>query len=232
MPFQGFICESNKEKVSPEACLACSLQGGLPGCHFTPPVVRGIIANSAPRNLRGGPSVTELLGCPRKLILRRRVDYWEKPSHAYWRFRGQMGHALVEQYHDPDDSVIVDDGVIAEVRFRAQIEGLVISGQPDALYYADRAHLVDYKTTKALPKTYKTYTCPACGQVLRQGQWAARRGTTLECCGQKHKPKSILHEGPPRPYGTHVAQLKLYRWLLAQNGREVRSMAIVYLDMM
>jgi hypothetical protein len=80
MPFKGFICESNKEKVTPDACLACSLQGGLPGCHFTPPVVRGIIANSTPRNLRGGPSVTELLGCPRKLILGRRVDYWEKPS--------------------------------------------------------------------------------------------------------------------------------------------------------
>jgi CRISPR/Cas system-associated exonuclease Cas4 (RecB family) len=225
MPFRGFICESNREKISPDACLTCSLQGGLPGCHLTPPVVRGITANSAPRDLRGGPSATELLGCPRKLVLRRRVDYWEKPSEAYWRFRGQMGHALVEDYHDPAD------GVIAEVRFEAQIDGLTISGKPDALYYVDRAHLADYKTTKALPKTWKVYTCPKCDQVLREGQWAARRGTTLKCCGESYKPKSIVAELPPRAYGSHVAQLNIYRWLLVQNGREVRSMEVVYLDM-
>jgi CRISPR/Cas system-associated exonuclease Cas4 (RecB family) len=77
-----------------------------------------------------------------------------------------------------------------------------------------------------------------CGQVLsrrdpfgKKGQWAARRGAKMECCGQKYKPKDILHEGPPRPYGNHTAQLNLYRLLLERNGREVRSMAIVYLDM-
>jgi len=152
-----------------------------------------------------------------------------RPSELYWAFRGQLGHALVEHAHGQDN-------VLAEVRFSMHLDGTLITGQPDVVYL-DRGHLVDYKTTKAVPGPWLTYTCSACGQVMKEGRWPLRHTKTpFQCphCGTKHPPKSLkgmLTKGPPRPYGHHAQQVNLYRLLLARNGITIRTLEIVYLDM-
>ncbi len=227
--FKGFLCHVTGAPCAPDECLACSLTGGriaangLP-CPFTPPILRGIIAANQPRELLGY-SATEISGCLRKARLQEQADYYLAPGQAYWAFRGQLAHALLEQAHTGDP------GVILEKRFYADIDGLLFTGQVD-LFYLERRLLVDYKTTREVPKPTKRYEC-SCGALLREGR-TFRKGTSVACpvCGlewpvEALKP-TIL---PPQPHLSHVRQLNLYAWLLAQNGLEVAKAELVYLDM-
>jgi CRISPR/Cas system-associated exonuclease Cas4 (RecB family) len=226
MAFKGFICELDRSKVSPEDCLACSydrLVGAKNHCPFTPPIIRGIIESNQPRELRGY-SATELIGCHRRVVLRDEVDYWVKPSQAYWAFRGTLAHAIVEGYHN---------GQIVEQRFYAELDGMLITGQPDVVYPREKL-VVDYKTTKSVPKTRKRYTCPECGALIRENQWHARKGSMLACeCGKAYKAGAELKADvlDPQPYDTHVAQLNVYAWLLSENDVLVDTAQVVYLDM-
>lgn len=228
MPFQGFICELDGSKVSPDECLACSydrLVGAKNHCPFTPPIIRGIIESNQDRELRGY-SATELIGCHLRVVLRDKVDYWVKPSQAYWAFRGTLAHHIVEGFHN--------GGQIVERRFYAELGGMLITGQPDVVYPEEKL-VVDYKTTKSVPKPVKRYTCPSCGAVIRENQWYARNGSTLTCdeCGEAYKAKSEIKAEvlDPQPYDTHVAQLNVYAWLLSKDGIDVDTAQIVYLDM-
>jgi len=234
MGFKGFICEGmssiplDGSRVGPQACLTCSYERHVTGknhCPFTPPIVRGIIANNQPRDLMGY-SVTELIGCHRRVVLKEEVDYWIEPSQAYWAFRGQLAHSIVEGYHN-------GDGELIERRFYADLDGMLITGQPDVVY-PDEGLVVDYKTTKRVPKPLKRYACPACGAIIRENQWYARKGSTLTCddCSAAYKAEEIEAEiVDPQPYDTHVDQLNVYAWLLAQNGITVGTAQVVYLDM-
>jgi len=231
MSFKGFICHVTGLTVTPEECLSCSLAGGLQDsesgqwCPFTPPIVRGLIESNVPRGLLAY-SATELLGCPRKVVLREQEDFWVKPNQAYWAFRGKLAHSIVELGHqDPD--------VVLEERFYADLAGMVVTGQVDLLYTAKR-HLVDYKTTKQVPQNLKRYTCPACGSLLRETQWAYKKGSTVQCgaCGAVHNANDLQAQvTPPHPYDGHVQQLNIYRWLLAQNNIPVATAEVIYLDM-
>ena len=229
MCFKGFVCELNDNRVSPEACLACSHERQVTGrntCHFPPPIIAGIVESNRPRDLMGY-SATELIGCHRRVALKEQVDYWVKPSQAYWAFRGQLGHAIVESHSGNGHRVI------AEERFYAEVAGMLITGKPDVIYPDDRL-LVDYKTTKSVPKDRKRYACPECGAILRENQWNARAGTTLTCdCGQSYRAGTELKPQilPPQPYDTHVQQLNVYAWLLAENDILVERAQVVYLDM-
>jgi CRISPR/Cas system-associated exonuclease Cas4 (RecB family) len=226
--FKGFICEISNEKIAPDDCLTCSHRRNVKGknhCTFTPPIIRGIIENSQPRKLRGY-SVTELIGCPRRVVLKEREDYWLKPSSAYWAFRGSLTHSIIEQYHNGKSDII-------EQRFYAELGGMLVTGQPDMVYGDDR-HLVDYKTTKRVPKSQKRYVCPDCGSILRENQWYARKGSTLTCsdCGAEHEADTIEPTVlTPQPYDTHIQQINAYIWLLAQNDIQVDTAQVVYLDM-
>ncbi len=229
--FQGFVCHITGAPVGPEECLACSLAGGLQDaesgqwCPFTPPIVRGLIASNQPRGLVGY-SATELIGCPRKVILREQEDYWVEPGQAYWAFRGQLAHSIVELTHQ-------DPGVILEERYYTDLDGMVLTGQVDLLY-TQRQHLVDYKTTKRVPQPRKRYSCPECGTLLRETPYNYRRGTKVTCpeCKVTHNSNDLTPQvTPPRPYDGHIQQLNVYRWLLAKNGLPVATAEIVYLDM-
>jgi len=228
MPFKGFVCELDGRCVCPEACLKCSHRRQVNGentCHFPPPIIAGIIESNQPRELMGY-SATELIGCHRRVVLQEEVDYWVKPSQAYWAFRGQLGHAIVERFHDGNGA-----RTIAEERFYAEMDGMLITGQPDVIYPDDRL-LVDYKTAKRVPQSTKRYVCPKCEAIIRESPWKVRRGAKLkcECCGAEHadlKPEIL----PPRPYDTHVQQLNVYAWLLAENDVLVETAQVVYLDM-
>ena len=227
MPFAGFLCESSGEPVSPEDCLACARAGGKDGCHFTPPILRGIIAANQPRSITGW-SATQLAACPRRVRLKAEHPWYDYPHSLYYAWRGAIGHGAVEGAHGLDH-------VIAEVRFAARLDGVLITGMPDVVY-VDLRHLQDYKTTKQVPGPWYTYTCPKCGEIMQEGRWKVRNGRSKTCphCGTKHSPKTVrkaLSESPPRPYSGHIAQVSVYRWLLAKNGIQVDTAEIVYLDM-
>ena len=130
-----------------------------------------------------------------------------------------------------DTYTAADPNAIAEKRFSMLIGEHVLTGQPD-LVLLDRAHLVDYKTTRAVPGVWRTWTCPTHNAVIREGAFAVRT-KWLECplCEERHETKAIETHGPPRPYLRHVQQVSLYRLLLWENGVEVHSAEIVYQDM-
>jgi len=249
MSFKAFICEASGAFVSPESCWTCAHNGAQPGCHLTAPVVHGILSNMRPDQPEallaagfGTLTVTTLLGCPRKWRLKIEHDYAEKPSRLWWAFRGQIAHNIVEGYTLDDEQTLVEQRLsfmVRPARLPKRIndhivmsgEHVVLTGQPD-LVYLDRRHLADFKSTKQVPKTWKTYTCPNTGEVLWEGQWRRRRDYVFRCdCGEEHKPRDVETEGPPRPYPNHIRQVSIYAYMLAQNGVEIHSAEIVYLDM-
>jgi len=228
--FKGFFCHITGEPRSPEACLACCRQGGLIDtqglpCPFTEPILRGLIESHQPRGLLGY-SATEISGCLRKIRLQEETDYYVHPRQAYWAFRGRLIHALLEQAYAGDPAVLT------EHRFYADIDGQLFTGQID-LYEPEPQRLVDYKTTREVPKPLKRYTCP-CGTVLRETPWEYHKGAQVTCpaCGQEWPAESLTPQVmPPQPYPSHVRQLNLYAWLLVRNGYPVRQAELVYLDM-
>lgn len=99
-----------------------------------------------------GISVTQLLGCPRKVYLEANVDYAVPPQDNYAQFRGMVVHAVLE---DAKGSATV------EQRVEKVHRGVTISGQPDNLRVvgvAGRNLLRDWKSTKELPRFDNAYT--------------------------------------------------------------------------
>jgi hypothetical protein len=226
MPFTGFRCEATHPEsatVSAEHCLACARGGALPGCALTAPVVKGILGGL--RDDGFGLTVTTLLDCPRKHRLRQSEPYTLKPSEAWWAYRGQLLHNVAAEYARDDPQAI------AERRFSLLWNGVTISGQPD-LVYVDRQHLVDFKTTKAVPRPVRVWLCPTTQREIGRSAFA-RRGRKPKCpeCGEAHLAPDLQAVRPPRPYLRHVQQVSLYRLILWENGLEIHTAEIVYQDM-
>ncbi len=229
--FQGFICYATGEEKTPADCLACSRAGGQLNaegslCPFTPPLVKGLSESNLPRELPAY-SATEVLGCLRQVVLRDQEPYYIQPARAYWAFRGKLAHGILEYAAQDEPDVML------ETRFYAELAGQLFTGQID-LFYPGRGHLVDYKTTKAVPESIKQYICPACQSVMRADRYRYRKGTKATCgaCGAVHQANDLAPEIlPPQPYSSHTAQLNAYAWLLAQAGYSVQTAEIVYLDM-
>ncbi|MGB7537768.1 MAG: hypothetical protein WBM17_04445 [Anaerolineales bacterium] len=225
--FKGFVCESTREAISPADCLQCARGGALPNCPMTAPVIAGIVAGLRPDDFE--VTVTTLLGCLRKHRLKSPEDYWLRPGESWWAYRGQLMHSISAQYARNDPNAL------AEQRYSMLIEtpngGVQISGQPD-LVLLDRGHIVDYKTTKCVPRSWKTYTCPETGALIREGTWAARGKIDCPHCDKGvHDGRTIVKESPPRAYASHRIQVSCYAALMYENGVEVNSGEIVYQDM-
>jgi hypothetical protein len=195
-------------------------------------VLKGIAESNAPRGYVGW-SATTILGCARAARLKEVVDYYIAPGEAFWAFRGHLAHLVVEQFARSDKSAIV------EMRFATVVHvagrPVLVSGKPDVVY-PDRGHLVDFKTTKKVPDGHYVYTCPDCDRTMQEGKWRLRKGCRKTCphCGVVHDPSTVrqaLTVEPPRPYDTHIGQLSIYRWLLAQHGIEVDTAEVIYFNM-
>jgi hypothetical protein len=256
MPHCGFVCDATELPVDIPACLACARAGALPGCHQTAPVIAGIVRGLRPDNF--GWTVTMLIGCLRKARLLQSEPYWLKPSESYWSYRGQLMHGIAAQYAGETDQVLAEQRLSIvtpalepqAVQCGASVETLdgalvEVSGQPD-LVLLDQKHLIDYKTTKAVPTGWRAYVCPApsgpppqsgghghTDQVISEGPYALRR-KVIECphctLGQ-HDAKAIEVLSAPRAKVQHVLQVSLYRLLLHRHGYTVESAAIIYMDM-
>ncbi len=93
----------------------------------------------------GSVRVTHLLACAKRVQWQRDHPYWMDPRHAYAMFRGQIGHAIIEQHHGAEI-------LLSEERLSTVLDGITLTGKPDAVLDTERRHLDDYKTTRYVPK--------------------------------------------------------------------------------
>ena len=87
--------------------------------------------------------MSSLLNCLRKVVLEVRKDVYLDPRELYYAFRGQLFHAVIAQAQA--------DGAICEESFERTVAGIILSGHPDVIYPEHRK-LVDYKSTRRIPK--------------------------------------------------------------------------------
>src|SRR5690606_7046191 len=97
--------------------LLCARQSGSDRwCHAPYALIKGMASNSEERK-DAGLSATMLLDpCARRVILQQEEEFHEPPSRYWARFRGTIGHLMMEQYDDGGE------GIIQEVRFKKTIE--------------------------------------------------------------------------------------------------------------
>jgi len=140
----GFKCPEGKGNVSFEECLKCAASHENT-CQFDYPILA-----SMQHNLRkeDGISVTSLLNCLRKVVLQVRNDVYPAPGELYYAFRGQLFHAVIAQAQA--------DGAVCEERFERTVAGITLSGHPDVIY-PEHKKLVDYKSTRSIPKDDTPY---------------------------------------------------------------------------
>lgn len=146
MPLIGAHCDDDDNLYSFDECLACAIAGGPRRCHNPLPLIVAMSKNSEER-ADAGVSATMLLDCPRKVILAGEVDYHERPS-AYWaRFRGTIGHLMMEAYGQGYQHIV------QEVRRRKSVvvDGVTfeITGKPDWIDL-DRKLIIDFKSIKSI----------------------------------------------------------------------------------
>jgi hypothetical protein len=140
----GFKCPEGKGEFPFEECLKCAASHRNT-CQFDYPILAAM-----QRNLREeeGISVSSLLNCLRKVVLQVRNDVYVNPRELYYAFRGQLFHAVIAQAQA--------DGAICEEKFERTIADITLSGHPDVIYPEYRK-LVDYKSTRRIPKDDKPY---------------------------------------------------------------------------
>lgn len=141
---KGFHCPEGKGDLLFDDCLECAASHENT-CQFDYPILAAM-----QRNLRNedGISVSSLLNCLRKVVLQVRNDVYLDPTELYYAFRGQLFHAVIAQAQN--------DGAVCEERFERTVAGITLSGHPDVIYPEHRK-LVDYKSTKRIPKDSSPY---------------------------------------------------------------------------
>jgi hypothetical protein len=146
MGLKGVLCDADGEAYSFDECLACARAGGPRRCDNPLPLLVAMSKNQRERK-DAGISATMLLDCPRKVILMQEEDYYEKPSSYWARFRGTIGHLMMEAYGSDEANVV------QEIRFRKSVEidgvSIEITGKAD---WTDlkRKLLIDFKSTKSI----------------------------------------------------------------------------------
>ena len=133
----GFVCCDGIKRPYAE----CIQHAGEHQCQWTAALLTAMAGNV--REQKDHLTITELLGCPRATVWKKTRDYYESPESAYAKWRGSLFHHLLDG---------VNSGALVEQRFFKTLpNGILISGQPD-LVYPEQSLLLDYKTTKYLPK--------------------------------------------------------------------------------
>lgn len=141
---KGFHCPEGKGDLFFDDCLKCAASHKNT-CQFDYPILAAMH-----QNIRKGEgiSVSSLLNCLRKVVLQIRNDFYLNPRELYYAFRGQLFHAVIAQAQA--------SGAICEKRFERTVAGVKLSGHPDVIYPGCKK-LVDYKSTKRIPKDNTPY---------------------------------------------------------------------------
>jgi len=140
-----FKCFKTGEILDPDLCIKCSEEevNQKLGCTLDPAILQAI--KRMREEDRKGLSVTMLTGCLRKVVLLDLLDIPINPEKAYWMFRGQLAHAIVETTREPD--------VIKERRLWGEYKGVKFSGKFD-WWNPKTGLLKDYKSTKQVVHKY------------------------------------------------------------------------------
>ena len=146
MPQIGWLCVFTKEPKTVGECLECSKSESH--CEFTPEMLalmsKGMRRKPKdPRRL----SVTQLLGCPRKMWIINHYNYRVSPRRAWFLLRGNMIHQVMQ-------GAALTDGW-KEIYKRKEIELIdgthaAVGGIADKIVI-DKLLIRDYKTTAKLP---------------------------------------------------------------------------------
>ena len=141
---KGFHCPEGRGDLPFDDCLECAASHEN-DCQFDYPILAAM-----QRNLRNedGISVSSLLNCLRKVVLQVRNDVYLDPTELYYAFRGQLFHTVIAQAQT--------DGAVCEQKFERTVAGITLSGHPDVIY-PQQGKLVDYKSTKRIPKDGSPY---------------------------------------------------------------------------
>src|SRR5262245_31065937 len=141
----GIVCPVDRERVSNDACRACS-RSRLPRpgrfCQYSPEMIYGM-TDGGVRRATAHYSATMCTGCLRQTQLMTEVDYHVDLDRAFPAFRGQWGHLVTE--HNPVP------GTIYEVRWQLPFQlgdgrrVVIFTGQGDALDLVLRCYR-DFKT--------------------------------------------------------------------------------------
>lgn len=159
MPLKGVLCDSaleayNGEKLSFDKCLSCARVGsgvndgqGLRWCDAPYALIKGMSENGAERSDAGMSATMVLDVCPRRVILQQETDYYERPSKYWPRFRGTIGHLMMEAYDEGGE------GIVQEVRFTKDIviDGVAVTltGKADHCDTVN-GYILDYKSVGSI----------------------------------------------------------------------------------
>lgn len=146
----GWISDSGKNVTFAEALAVSEAEGSWSS---VPHEVLVLIKEQVTKERPEGISVTQLLGCPRKVFLEKTNDWFSHPLENWPALRGTLVHSLLEQTGGQGSEV--------EVRYEKEYKGVTISGQPDsvrALGSGKRRLLRDWKSTNKLPYYDNAYS--------------------------------------------------------------------------
>ena len=148
MPLAGVICCHGGSPQSLKHCLAM-WDGGL--CQFPRHILTYLKEKEESRR-EVGYSVTSILGCAREQVLKKRIDYSERPDLVVARFVGDAVHRYAHDLNSGTPGYRGEERFWTEVTIKAEDgEGVVfrLSGQPDQIW-AERT-LIDLKVTGKIP---------------------------------------------------------------------------------
>ncbi len=216
----GLLCEVTEEPVTFDECIACAARGA-PGCPMVPAVIHDIagsirdpeyaakLAQQAGADI--GFSVTELVGCPREYVLKRRYPYWEKPLSLYRMAFGSGYHASLADY---------PNGIKEQTltwKFTFLEKTVLLIGTPDFIQHTpDGWYISDYKVTANPPFGHKVPICMHCDLELYKGD----DGLMCPNCGPLSPRSSAVSRiyRPPQARSSHALQVNLYALLIEKNA--------------
>lgn len=146
----GWLSDSGQQVLFDDALRISEAEGSW---NSIPHEVLVLIREQVTKERPDGISVTQLLGCPRKVFLEKTNDWFSHPIENWPALRGTLVHSLLEQTGG--------SGAEIEVRHERTYKGVTISGQPDSvrvLGSGKRRLIRDWKSTNKLPYYDNAYS--------------------------------------------------------------------------
>jgi CRISPR/Cas system-associated exonuclease Cas4 (RecB family) len=139
----GWLDDNGKAVTFADALAISEAQGSWAD---VPHEVLVLIHEQVTKERPDGITVTQLLGCPRKVYLEKTNDWFSHPIENWPSLRGSLVHSLLEQTGGQRAEV--------EVRYEKEHRGVTVSGQPDSVRVIGKGKkrlLRDWKSTGKLP---------------------------------------------------------------------------------
>ena len=146
----GWLSDSGQQVLFDDALAISDAEGSW---NSIPHEVLVLIKEQVTKDRPDGISVTQLLGCPRKVFLEKTNDWYSHPIENWPALRGTLVHSLLEQTGGQNAEI--------EVRHERTHRGITISGQPDSvrvLGTGKRRLIRDWKSTNKLPYYDNAYS--------------------------------------------------------------------------